>query len=64
MSGYTEDEIIRREMLVERGTFLEKPFTPDSLKNAVRLALDERVAESARLPSFAADSGTFHGATS
>lgn len=36
VSGYTDDEILRRGSLAPRTAFLEKPFTPDSLLGAVR----------------------------
>jgi hypothetical protein len=39
MSGYTEDEIIRRQILMDPNAFLEKPFTTVSLLKAVRTAL-------------------------
>jgi PAS domain S-box-containing protein len=35
MSGYTEDVVITRGMLNETDTFLEKPFSPDSLVHCV-----------------------------
>ena len=40
MSGYTDDDIVRRGMLGPRTGFLEKPFTPDMLARAIRVALD------------------------
>jgi PAS domain S-box-containing protein len=40
MSGYTDDEILRRGLLVPGAEFLEKPFTPERLAGAVRQALD------------------------
>ena len=41
MSGYTDDEILRRGLMQSGITFLEKPFTPHGLAEAVRRALDE-----------------------
>ncbi len=41
MSGYTEDEIIRRDVSARAGLLLQKPFTNDELAYAVRKALDE-----------------------
>ena len=40
MSGYTDDDIVRRGMLGPGTGFLEKPFTPDMLARAIRGALD------------------------
>ena len=40
MSGYTDDDIVRRGMLGPGTGFLEKPFTPDMLARAIRVALD------------------------
>jgi two-component system cell cycle sensor histidine kinase/response regulator CckA len=48
MSGYTEDEIIRRQILVEPTAFLEKPFTASALTNAVWVALGPSVADRSR----------------
>jgi CheY-like chemotaxis protein len=41
MSGYTDDEILRRGLVVPGASFLEKPFTPMRLAEAVRHALDQ-----------------------
>jgi PAS domain S-box-containing protein len=41
MSGYTDDEILRRGLVVPGAAFLEKPFTPMRLGEAVRHALDQ-----------------------
>jgi hypothetical protein len=41
MSGYTDDEIIRRGLVVPGASFLEKPFTPEGLAEVVRRALDQ-----------------------
>jgi DNA-binding NtrC family response regulator len=40
MSGYTDDEIIRRGMAQPDSVFLEKPFTYERLAEVVRQALD------------------------
>lgn len=40
MSGYTEDEIIRRDISTGAEVLLEKPFTIDALAHAVRKVLD------------------------
>ena len=39
VSGYTDDEILRRGSLAPCTAFLEKPFTPDGLLAAVRRML-------------------------
>jgi DNA-binding NtrC family response regulator len=41
MSGYTDDEIIRRGLVVPGASFLEKPFTPERLAEGVRRELDQ-----------------------
>jgi len=41
MTGYTEDEILRRGISDEEERFVSKPFTREGLLNAVRSALDE-----------------------
>ena len=40
MSGYTDDEILRRGLLTPGVAFLEKPFTAERLLEAVRGVLD------------------------
>jgi len=40
MSGYTDDDIIRRGFLEPSKSFLQKPFTSDSLLQTVRKVLD------------------------
>jgi two-component system cell cycle sensor histidine kinase/response regulator CckA len=40
MSGYTDDEILRRGLMKPGAAFLEKPFTAEQLARAVRRALD------------------------
>jgi PAS domain S-box-containing protein len=42
MSGYTDDEILRRGLLQSDTRFLQKPFTSDRLAEVVRSTLDER----------------------
>jgi two-component system, cell cycle sensor histidine kinase and response regulator CckA len=41
MSGYTEDALGQRGVLSPETAFLNKPFTPASLREAVRAVLDE-----------------------
>jgi CheY-like chemotaxis protein len=40
MSGYTDDDILRRGLMQPSTALLQKPFTPDALARAVREALD------------------------
>jgi len=40
MSGYTNDEIIRRGLLTPGAPFLQKPFSPEALATKVREVLD------------------------
>ncbi len=40
MSGYTDDEVVRRGIFDRRAAFLQKPFTPDQLAFMVREVLD------------------------
>jgi len=44
MSGYTDDEILRRGLHDTSIAFLQKPFTPDDLGRAVRETLDREGA--------------------
>jgi two-component system cell cycle sensor histidine kinase/response regulator CckA len=41
MSGYTDDDIIRRGFIEPSRSFLQKPFTSDALLQTVRKILDE-----------------------
>jgi DNA-binding NarL/FixJ family response regulator len=41
MSGYTDDDIIRRGFMEPSKSFLQKPFTSESLLQIVRKVLDE-----------------------
>jgi DNA-binding NarL/FixJ family response regulator len=40
ISGYTDDDILRRGILDPRMAFLQKPFTPGALAQKVREVLD------------------------
>jgi two-component system cell cycle sensor histidine kinase/response regulator CckA len=40
MSGYTDDEVMRRGVIDGQTAFLQKPFTPDLLAHKVRQVLD------------------------
>ena len=42
MSGYTDDDVMRRGIFDRRTAFLEKPFTPEQLVSKVRECLDAR----------------------
>jgi len=39
MSGYTEDKVIRDNLMAPGAAFLEKPFTPDMLTRKTREVL-------------------------
>ncbi len=47
MSGYTDDEILRRGVSRGEAAFLQKPFTPEQLSQSLRLVLDRPVLGSA-----------------
>jgi two-component system, cell cycle sensor histidine kinase and response regulator CckA len=47
MSGYTDDEVVRRGVMHGEAVFLQKPFTPEQLARKVRLALDLAVMPTA-----------------
>jgi CheY-like chemotaxis protein len=40
MSGYTDDDVVRRGVLATDTEFLQKPFTPAELLQQVREVLD------------------------
>jgi CheY-like chemotaxis protein len=42
MSGYTDDDVVRRGLLEPGAPFLQKPFTPGDLARKVREVLDRR----------------------
>ena len=42
MSGYTDDDIVRRGLLQPGAPFLQKPFVPADLSRKVRDVLDSR----------------------
>ena len=44
MSGYTDDEVVRRGIDDRRAAFLQKPFTPDQLALKVREVLNDSSA--------------------
>jgi two-component system cell cycle sensor histidine kinase/response regulator CckA len=46
MSGYPDDEILRRGLIDPGSAFLTKPVTPEALARAVRQALDTKGTES------------------
>ena len=46
MSGYAEDEALRRGIETGHVRFLQKPFNMQTLANAIRAALDERLEQS------------------
>ena len=48
MSGYTDDDVMRRGILDRRTAFLEKPFTPEQLVGKVRDVLDGACARAPR----------------
>ncbi len=47
MSGYTDDEILRRGVSRGEAAFLQKPFTPDQLAQSIRSVLDHTVVDTA-----------------
>jgi two-component system, cell cycle sensor histidine kinase and response regulator CckA len=55
MSGYTDDDMLRRGIMDPRMAFLQKPFTPDALAKKVREVLD---ASASAVPSLPPVGGT------
>ena len=47
MSGYTDDDVLRRGVLQGESEFLQKPFTPDQLARKVRGVIDRPTVGSA-----------------
>jgi CheY-like chemotaxis protein len=47
MSGYTDDDVLRRGVLHGETAFLQKPFTPDDLARKVRAVLDRAIVDTA-----------------
>jgi PAS domain S-box-containing protein len=45
ISGYTDDEMVRRGLIEPNKPFLSKPFTPEVLAAKVRMLLDQAAAE-------------------
>jgi PAS domain S-box-containing protein len=46
ISGYTDDEMVRRGLIEPDNPFLSKPFTPEVLASKVRQLIDQAVARS------------------
>ena len=44
MSGYTDDAVVQRGVLMQEVTLLRKPFTPNALVACVREVLDAPVS--------------------
>ncbi|MEA2763470.1 MAG: two-component system, cell cycle sensor histidine kinase and response regulator CckA [Gemmatimonadaceae bacterium] len=47
MSGYTDDEVMRRGVIDGQTAFLQKPFTPDLLAYKIREVLDSPTTRNA-----------------
>jgi hypothetical protein len=41
MSGYTDDEMVRRGLIEPKQPFISKPFTPEVLAARIRVLLDQ-----------------------
>ena len=46
MSGYTDDDVLRRGVLHGETAFLQKPFTPDQLARKIRGVIDRMIVDS------------------
>lgn len=53
MSGYTNDEVVRRGVLDGGTAFLQKPFTPEQFINSIRAVLDRPASAPLSAPAFA-----------
>ena len=42
MSGYTDDDVVRRGVVAAQTEFIQKPFTPDALTKRIRQVLEPR----------------------
>jgi DNA-binding NarL/FixJ family response regulator len=49
MSGFTDDEVVRRGLLEHDSVVLEKPFTVETIARRVRDVLDGKIVRSTRL---------------
>ncbi len=47
MSGYADDDVLRRGVFTQQDSFLQKPFTPTSLVRRVQELLKAPAAEQA-----------------
>jgi PAS domain S-box-containing protein len=45
MSGYTDDEMVRRGLIEPKHPFLSKPFTPETLAGKVRQLIDQAATQ-------------------
>jgi two-component system, cell cycle sensor histidine kinase and response regulator CckA len=48
MSGYTDDDVVRRGLMAGRAGFLQKPFTPEQLAFKIREVLDGQSTRQSR----------------